>query len=95
MGELAKSLSIIYHQFLANQGGLGELELANVMPIHRKGCMEDPGNCILTDPSACQAYGTDHLECIHMAHTGQIRDQAQPSQRQERQVLPDQLDLLL
>lgn len=44
MGELAKLLSIIYHQSLAYQGGLRQMELANVMPIHRQGCKEDPGN---------------------------------------------------
>ncbi|KAJ7428894.1 RNA-directed DNA polymerase from mobile element jockey-like protein [Willisornis vidua] len=42
--ELAKPLSIIYQQSWLSGEVPDDWKLANVMPIHKKGCKEDPGN---------------------------------------------------
>ncbi|RMC19379.1 hypothetical protein DUI87_03989 [Hirundo rustica rustica] len=43
-GELAKPLSIIYHQSWLTGEVPGDWKLASVTPIHKKGAKEDPGN---------------------------------------------------
>lgn len=47
------------------------------------------------DLSTGKDYGAVHLKCAHMASAGQPGYQAQPARVRERQVLPDQSDLLL
>ncbi|KAJ7423523.1 hypothetical protein WISP_33453 [Willisornis vidua] len=42
--ELAKLLSIIYQQFWLSGEVPDDWKLANVTPIHKKGCKENPGN---------------------------------------------------
>ncbi|TRZ07386.1 hypothetical protein HGM15179_019724 [Zosterops borbonicus] len=42
--ELAKPLSIIYRQSWLTGEGPDDWKMANVMPIHKKGRKEDPGN---------------------------------------------------
>ncbi|RMC13388.1 hypothetical protein DUI87_10923 [Hirundo rustica rustica] len=42
--EVAKPLSIIYHQSWLTGEVLDDWKLANVTPIHKKGAKEDPGN---------------------------------------------------
>ncbi|RMC09956.1 hypothetical protein DUI87_12744 [Hirundo rustica rustica] len=42
--ELAKPLSIIHHQSWLTGEVLDDWKLANVIPIHKKGAKEDPGN---------------------------------------------------
>ncbi|KAJ7410924.1 hypothetical protein BTVI_51705 [Pitangus sulphuratus] len=42
--ELSKPLSIIYQQSWLTRKVPDDRKLANVMPIHKKGCREDPGN---------------------------------------------------
>jgi len=48
-----------------------------------------------SDLGAREGYGTDHLECHHVAHIGQPGDQAQPAWVHGKQVQLDQPDLLL
>lgn len=40
-----------------------------------------------------KSYGTDQLEFDHMRHTGQPRDEIQPAQVQEKQLLIDLISL--
>ncbi|KAJ7404858.1 hypothetical protein WISP_143114 [Willisornis vidua] len=42
--ELAKPLSIIYQQFWLSGEVPDDWKLANVTPIHKTGCKQDPGN---------------------------------------------------
>ncbi|KAJ7417534.1 RNA-directed DNA polymerase from mobile element jockey-like protein [Willisornis vidua] len=42
--EVAKPLFIIYQQSCLSGEVTDDWKLANVMPIHKKGCKEDPGN---------------------------------------------------
>lgn len=42
--ELAKLLSIIYHQSWLTKEVLGHWKMANVIPINKKGQKEDPEN---------------------------------------------------
>ncbi|KFO62867.1 hypothetical protein N302_10922, partial [Corvus brachyrhynchos] len=42
--ELVKPLSIVYQQSWLTSEVLDDWKLANVMPIHKKGRKEDPGN---------------------------------------------------
>lgn len=81
MRELAekpvKLLAIIYDQPSLTREVPGNWKLANVMPIYKKDQKENPGICSL-HLGAGEDYGTDDLECDHMACTGQPGDQAQP-----------------
>ncbi|KAJ7416924.1 hypothetical protein WISP_67716 [Willisornis vidua] len=42
--ELAKLLPIIYQQSWPSGGVTDDWKLANITPIHKKGCKKDPGN---------------------------------------------------
>ncbi|RMC13345.1 hypothetical protein DUI87_10880 [Hirundo rustica rustica] len=57
--ELAKPLSIIYHQSWLTGEVLDKWKLANVTPIHKKGAKEDPGD----PPGGCRkAVGVVYLD---------------------------------
>ena len=62
-----------------------KLKLANVQERLEGGSREL--QACQPDLSAREGYGAVHLECHHMAHTGQPGDQAQPAWVYERQVL--------
>ncbi|KAJ7415242.1 hypothetical protein WISP_79152 [Willisornis vidua] len=74
--ELAKLLSIIYHQSWLTGEVPDNWKLVNMIHTHKKGWKEDLGHhrpvslTVLAD-----SYGTDHLECDHMVPTGQLGNQ--------------------
>jgi len=76
---------------MTNQGGPSQLEVSK-RDAHLH---EGPEGRSREQQQACQydfggekGYGADHLECHHMARTGQPDDQAQSARVYER-CLPD------
>ncbi|KAJ7413916.1 hypothetical protein WISP_87611 [Willisornis vidua] len=65
--ELAKQLSIIYHQSWLTGEVSHDWKLSNMMSIHKK---EGRHRKLQPDLSAQQGYGTDQLECDHTAYMG-------------------------
>ena len=75
------------------KGGSGEcysfvLGLAPLVPEGLEGGSRELQSC-QSDLGAGEGYGADHLECHHVACTGQPGDQAQSAWVYERQVLLD------
>lgn len=78
MEELTKPFSIIYQESWLNGEVSDDWKGISVTPTYRvlqKGRKEELGSYRLV--SLTSGYRADHLECQHMAHTGQPRDQAQ------------------
>jgi len=63
---------------LANQGGPSGLRVSKC-DVHLQEKPEGPRElqACQSDLDSREGYGTDHLECHHMAHTGQSGYQAQ------------------
>ncbi|GAB0179547.1 mitochondrial enolase superfamily member 1 [Grus japonensis] len=86
---LTKPFSIIYQQSWLNREVPVDWKLANVTPNYKKGCEENlrEVQACQSDVSAGEGYGADHLECHHVACTGQPGDQAQSAWVHERSCL--------
>jgi len=93
---ITKLLSIIYQRSLLTDEVPEDWRLASVTPIYKKGCREDLGKY---RPVSLTLVPGKIMEQIvlgeitwHVWHPG---DQAQPARIHGRQVMLDQLDLLL
>jgi len=89
---LAKPLSIVYQQSWLTGNIPVDWKLANVAPIYKKGWKKDPGNY---RPVIVTLVPGKVMEQFILACEEQPEDQAQSAWVHERQVLLDQLDLLL